>query len=56
MLANHTSIAQLFSKTCKDFDKFRKREAFLEQFRKEQMFRDNLDEFDDSRFASEDLA
>eukprot|EP00730_Choanoeca_flexa_P016199 TRINITY_DN7604_c0_g1_i3.p1 TRINITY_DN7604_c0_g1~~TRINITY_DN7604_c0_g1_i3.p1 ORF type:complete len:458 (+),score=96.96 TRINITY_DN7604_c0_g1_i3:235-1608(+) len=55
MLANHTSIAQLFTRTCQDFDKFRKREAFLEQFRKERMFRDNLDEFDDSRAVVQSL-
>lgn len=80
MMANHTSVRQLFQSTCKDFEKLRHREvnwplrqrqpteitrpasrsrrsprgvrtssqAFMEQFRKERMFRENLDEFDDS--------
>ncbi|EDQ87501.1 uncharacterized protein MONBRDRAFT_21602 [Monosiga brevicollis MX1] len=55
LLANHTSIAQLFSRACKDFDKLRRREAFADQFRKERMFRDNLDEFDDSREVVQSL-
>ena len=49
MLANHTSISALFTRASKQFDKLRKREAFLEQFRKEDMFADNLDEMDVSR-------
>lgn len=49
MLANHTSIGSLFQRACSQFDKLRKREAFLEQFRKEPMFADSLDEFDDAR-------
>lgn len=31
------------------YDKLRKRGAFLDQFRKESIFKDNLDEFDDAR-------
>ncbi|CAG0883836.1 unnamed protein product [Cyprideis torosa] len=49
MLANHTSINTLFECTLSQYDKFRKREAFLDQFKKEPMFRNNLQEFDDSR-------
>ena len=49
MMANHTSISTLFDKTCRQFDKLKKREAFLEQFRKMDMFKDNLDEMDESR-------
>ncbi|XP_071497677.1 tubulin gamma-1 chain isoform X1 [Diadema antillarum] len=55
MLANHTSIVSLFERTCQQFDKLRKREAFLEQFRKESIFRDNLDELDDSREVVQQL-
>eukprot|EP00049_Salpingoeca_infusionum_P003102 m.63516 g.63516 ORF g.63516 m.63516 type:complete len:466 (+) comp11953_c0_seq1:86-1483(+) len=55
MLANHTSIQQLFTRTCKHFDRLRKREAFMEQFRKEDMFRENLDEFDDARAVVQGL-
>lgn len=40
---------QLFERTCRQYDKLRKCEAFLEQFRKEDMFKDNFDELDDSR-------
>ncbi|XP_077315586.1 tubulin gamma-1 chain isoform X3 [Lithobates pipiens] len=49
MMANHTNISSLFERTCRQYDKLRKREAFLEQFRKEDMFKDNFDELDNSR-------
>uniref|UniRef100_A0A2K5LN01 Tubulin gamma chain n=1 Tax=Cercocebus atys TaxID=9531 RepID=A0A2K5LN01_CERAT len=49
MMANHTSISSLFERTCHQYDKLRKREAFLEPFRKEDMFKDNFDEMDTSR-------
>lgn len=41
--------SQLFERTCRQYDKLRKREAFLEQFRKEDIFKDNFDELDNSR-------
>jgi hypothetical protein len=40
---------KLFERTCRQFDKLRKREAFMEQFRKEDIFKDNFDEMDTSR-------
>ena len=40
---------QLFESTCNQFDKLRKREAFLEQFKKERMFSEDLSELDNSR-------
>ena len=40
---------QLFECTCGQFDKLRKREAFLEQFKKEPKFKDDLSELDNSR-------
>lgn len=55
MLANHTSISSLFERALRDYDKMRKREAYLEQFKKEAMFSDNLDEFDDSREVVQQL-
>lgn len=55
MLANHTSISSLFERTLRQYDKLRKREAFLEQFRKESMFQDNLDELDSSRETVQQL-
>lgn len=55
MLANHTSISNLFDRTLSQYDKLRKREAFLEQFRKEAMFSDSLEEFDSSREVVQEL-
>uniref|UniRef100_S4RKD5 Tubulin, gamma 1 n=1 Tax=Petromyzon marinus TaxID=7757 RepID=S4RKD5_PETMA len=55
MMANHTSISSLFDRTCKQYDKLRKREAFLDQFRKEDMFKEDLSEFDDSREVVQQL-
>ncbi|KAI8992250.1 tubulin gamma chain [Pilobolus umbonatus] len=55
MLANHTSIASLFKRVCDQHDKLRKRNAFLEQYRKHPMFSDGLEEFDDSRHVVQDL-
>ena len=55
MLANHTSISTLFQRCLRDYDKMRKREAYIEQFRKEEMFADNLDEMDDSREVVQNL-
>lgn len=46
---------QLFDRALMQYDKLRKREAFLEQFRKEAMFQENLDELDISRQVVQDL-
>ncbi|KAL0587952.1 Tubulin gamma-1 chain [Plecturocebus cupreus] len=48
IMANHTSISLLFKRTCHQYDKLWKQEAFLEQFCKEDMFQD-FDEMDTSR-------
>ena len=50
MIANHTSMAQLFGRTVSQYDKLRKRNAFLEQYRREPMFADGLEEFDSARY------
>ncbi|RKO84380.1 tubulin gamma chain [Blyttiomyces helicus] len=55
MLANHTSIASLFKRTCDQYDRLRKRNAFLEQYRREAMFADGLEEFDSSRNVVQEL-
>eukprot|EP00053_Salpingoeca_punica_P004801 m.51006 g.51006 ORF g.51006 m.51006 type:complete len:462 (-) comp12950_c0_seq1:580-1965(-) len=55
MLANHTSISQLFTSACKQYDKLMKREAFIDGFRHEAMFRDDLSEFADSREVVQQL-
>jgi tubulin gamma len=49
MLANHTSIRDLFSRILKQYDQLRKRDAFLDNYRKIDMFADDLTEFDESR-------
>jgi Tubulin len=46
---------QLFDRALQQYDKLRKREAFLEQFRKEAMFKDNLEELDHSREVVQEL-
>lgn len=40
---------QLFTRSLQQFDRIRKRNAFVDNYRKEPMFADNLDEFEDSR-------
>lgn len=49
MLANHTSICQLFDRCVKQYDKLRSRNAFLDNYRQEALFSDNLDEFDHAK-------
>lgn len=49
MLANHTSIGSLFKRAVDQFDQLRKHKAFLDNYRKEPMFADNFDEFDNAR-------
>jgi len=55
MLANHTSIYSLFERVIKQYEKLRKRNAFLDNYKKETIFKDNLDEFDDSKEIVESL-
>ena len=55
MLANHTSISNLFVRTLAQYGKLRKREAFLDEFKKEALFKDNLDELDSSREIVQEL-
>ncbi|CAF2495825.1 unnamed protein product [Rotaria sp. Silwood2] len=55
MLANHTGISSLFDRICEHYDKLIKREAFVENFRRLPMFKDNLDEFNDSREVVQQL-
>lgn len=49
MLANHTSMAELFDRLLSQYDRIRRRNAFLDNYRREPMFKDNLDEFDSAR-------
>lgn len=48
MLANHTSIYLLMKEILDNFSVLYKKKAFLDLFRKEEIFRENFDEFDDS--------
>ncbi|KAL8916632.1 MAG: hypothetical protein Q9208_008391 [Pyrenodesmia sp. 3 TL-2023] len=55
MLANHTSIATLFKRIVVQYDKMRKRNAYLEGYKKEAPFADGLGEFDEARAVVQDL-
>ncbi|KIW03506.1 tubulin gamma chain [Verruconis gallopava] len=49
MIANHTGIATLFRRIVMQYDRLRKRNAFLEQYKRERCFEDGLGEFDEAR-------
>jgi tubulin gamma len=55
MLANHTSVASLFKRISQQFDRMRRRNAYLEGYKKEAMFASGLEEFDESRAVVQDL-
>ena len=55
MLANHTSMAELFDRLVQQYDTIRSRNAFLDQYRREPMFSDSLDEFDHARETVQNL-
>lgn len=40
---------KLFKRMIDQFDRLRRRNAFLEQYKKEKMFENGLEEFDDAR-------
>ena len=48
MLANHTSINLLMQQIVESFNTLYKKKAYLDRFRKEDMFKDSLDEFENS--------
>lgn len=49
MLANHTCMAEFFDPLLNQYDRIRRRNAFLDNYRREPMFQENLDEFDSAR-------
>ncbi|KAK3718479.1 gamma-tubulin [Vermiconidia calcicola] len=49
MLANHTGIATLFKRIVYQYNQLRKRNAFLEQYKREEAFRDGLGQFDEAK-------
>lgn len=55
MLANHTSVATLFRRIVVQYDKLRKRNAFLESYKKEAPFAHGFGEFDEARAVVMDL-
>ncbi|KAJ3342946.1 gamma-tubulin [Gonapodya sp. JEL0774] len=57
MLANHTSIAGLFKRTCDQFDRLLKRNAFVDRYKKESELSDKdfLEEMTESRNVVQDL-
>lgn len=55
MLANHTSMAELFDRLLSQYDRIRSRNAFLDNYRKEPIFADGLDEFDHARETVQNL-
>lgn len=55
MLANHTGIATLFKRIVMQYDRLRKRNAFLKSYQEQEPFRDGLQEFDTAREVVQDL-
>lgn len=49
MLANHTSVATLFRRIVGQYEKMRKRNVFIEGYKRTEPFRDGLEEFDAAR-------
>ncbi|KAN0061193.1 gamma-tubulin [Thecaphora frezii] len=49
MLANNTGIAHLFKRMVDQYDRLRKRNAFLDMYKREPMFANDLSEFDEAR-------
>lgn len=49
LLANHTGMAGLFRRILDQYERMRKRNAYLDAYRKEEMFKDGLGEFDESK-------
>lgn len=56
MLANHTSMAELFERLLKQYDRIKSRNAFLDNFRREECFEGSMmEEFDHSREVVQSL-
>ncbi|CEQ40787.1 SPOSA6832_02427 [Sporobolomyces salmonicolor] len=55
MVANHTGIASLFAGHLRQYDNMRGRNAFLAEYRKEPMFENGLEEFDEARSIAQEL-
>ena len=55
MLANHTSVATLFERIASQYDRMRRRNAYLEAYKKTPPFASGLEEFDEARAVVNDL-
>ena len=55
MLANHTNIYELFERIGKQYGMLRKRNAFLDVYKKSSVFEGGLEEFDDSKEVVDSL-
>ncbi|KAF2659793.1 tubulin-domain-containing protein [Lophiostoma macrostomum CBS 122681] len=55
MLANHTGIATLFKRIVTQYNTLRKRNAFLESYKREAPFKDGLGEFDEAKEVVQSL-
>ena len=55
MLANHTSVATLFKRIVVQYGAMRKRNAYLDGYKKEAPFADGLGEFDEAKAVVMDL-
>lgn len=55
MLANNTSISTLFRRIVVQYDKMRKRNAYLDGYKKTAPFADGFGEFDEARAVVTDL-
>lgn len=55
MLANHTNIHSLFVRILNDYNTLRKRNAFLDHYKKSNIFAENFDEFDDAKEVVDSL-
>ena len=55
MLANHTCMAELFERLLSQYDRIKSRNAFLDNYRREAVFQDSLEEFDHSREVVQNL-
>ncbi len=49
MLANHTSIAHLFERMLKQFGRLFEKRAFLDNYKRQPVFADDLEEFESAR-------
>lgn len=55
MMANHTSIHTLLQRIIVNYNKLREKNAFLQEYKKESIFSNGFEEFDESKEVVESL-